>query len=101
MREIARLFKERPGTGTGQRISALEGIGVDMRPAREAGREAGPDGKERERHENPALQRSRERGGRAESSAPYRKVGREAQQRKAPEPETPAKTKVREIQPGL
>ena len=112
----AAALKERLEAVTGERISALEGIGEDMRRAREAGREAAPDGRERERdrREDPATKRievERERDERAARekaaaardkaapASPDRNVGREAPQRKAPEP--PAKTKVREMDLGL
>ena len=38
---------------------------------------------------------------RAAPSSPDREVGREAPQRKAPEPEPPTKTRVREMDPSL
>ncbi|MDE0476400.1 MAG: hypothetical protein OXI50_17750, partial [Gammaproteobacteria bacterium] len=103
---------------TGERISALEGIGEDVRTRREAGREAGSDGRERarDRAEDSAIRQvevvrerddkaAREKAGpvrdRAAPAAPDREIGREAPQRKAPEPEPPAKTKVREMDLGL
>ena len=110
--------KERLEAVTGERISALEGIGEDVRREGKAGREAAPEGRERERdrHEGPAVRRieaARERdakaarekaapvGNRAAPSAPDREVGRDAPQRKTPEPELPAKTRVREMDLGM
>ena len=112
----ARALRERLEAVTGERISALEGIGEAVRPEREAGQEAAPDGKERERDrtEDSAIGRieaARERDekaarekaaparDRAAPPSPDREVGREAPQRKAPEP--PTKTKVREMDLGL
>ena len=109
----ARALKERLEAVTGERISALEGIGEDVRREREAGREAAPEGKDRERDraEDSALRRievERGRGekaarektaavrGRAAPTAPDRNASREA-----PVAEPPAKTKVREIDLGL
>ena len=114
----ARALRERLEAVTGERISALEGIGEDVRPEREAGREAGPDAHERERdrHEDSANRKvevvrerdeiaAREKAApvrdRGAPSTPDRNVGREAPQRKAPEPEPPAKSKVREMDLGL
>ena len=114
----AQALKERLEVVTGERISALEGIGEDVRREREARREAAPEGRERERdrREDPAVQRieaARERdakaarekaapvGNGAAPSAPDREVGREAPQRKMPEPELPAKTRVREMDLGM
>ena len=114
----ARALRERLEAVTGERISALEGVGEDVRPEREAGREAAPAGRERERdrHEDSASRRIevvRERDeiaarqkaaqvrDRAAPSSPDRNVGRGAPQRKASEPEPPAKTKVREMDLGL
>ncbi len=114
----AAALKERLEAVTGERISALEGIGEDVRTRREAGREAGSDGRERarDRAEDSAIRQvevvrerddkaAREKAGpvrdRAAPAAPDREIGREAPQRKAPEPEPPAKTKVREMDLGL
>ena len=112
----AAALKERLEAVTGERISALEGIGEDVRREREAGREAASGSKERERDraEDSAAKRieaSRERDDKtarekaapardkAAPSSPDRSVGREAPQRKTPEP--PAKAKVREMDFGL
>ncbi len=114
----ARALKERLEAVTGERISALEGIGESVRIEREAGREAGEDARERarDRAEDPAIRRleaARERGekaarekaaptrDRAAPSSPDREAGREAPRQKAPEPEPPAKTRVREMDLGL
>ncbi|MCY4028860.1 MAG: AAA family ATPase [Acidobacteria bacterium] len=113
----AAALKERLEAVTGERVSALEGIGEDVRREREAGREAGPDGKERardraedsaarrietahERDEKAAREKAVPAGDRAAPSSPDRNVGREAPQRKAPEPEPPAKSEVRESRVG-
>ncbi|MYG50819.1 MAG: hypothetical protein F4204_00270 [Rhodospirillaceae bacterium] len=112
----AAALKERLEAVTGERISALEGIGEDVRREREAGRETAPDGKERERDraedsairqvevvrerdEKAAREKAAPARDRAAPSSPDRNVGREAPQRKAPEP--PAKAKVREMDFGL
>ena len=114
----ARALRERLEAVTGERISALEGIGEDVRREREAGRESEPAGRarERDRHVDSASRRIEVERGRDEIAArekaapardraappsPDREVGREAPQRKAPEPEPPAKTRVREMDLGL
>ncbi len=114
----AAALRERLEAATGERISALEGIGEDVRREREAGREAGPDAnvRERDRQEDSAIRRieadrerdekaAREKAApareRAEPSSPDREIGREAPQRKTPVPEPPTKTKVREMDLGL
>ena len=114
----AAALKERLEAVTGERISALEGIGEDVRERAERGRDAEPEAKERERDraEDSAARRievERERDEKAARekaapardgaapSSPDRNVGREAPQRKAPEPEPAAKTKVREMDLGL
>ena len=111
-------LKERLEAVTGERISALEGIGEDVRERAGRGRDAGPEVqvRERERHEDPATKRievERERNEKAARqkaapardgtapSSPDRDVGREAPQRKAPKPEPPAKSKVREMDLSL
>ena len=112
----ARALKERLEAVTGERMSALEGIGEDARRERETQWEVGPDAnvRERDRHEDSAIRRieaARERDekaarekaaparDRAVPSTPDREVGREAPQRKAPE--SSAKTRVREMDPSL
>ena len=115
----ARALKERLEAVTGERVSALEGIGEDVRREREADRETAPEGKarERDRAEDSAVRRLEVERGRDEKAArekaapvrdraaapatPDRNAGREAPQRKAPVPEPPAKTKVREMDLGL
>ncbi|MCY4407516.1 MAG: ATP-binding domain-containing protein, partial [Rhodospirillaceae bacterium] len=114
----ALALKERLEAVTGERLSALEGIGESVRIEREAGREAGEDARERarDRADDPAIRRLeavRERddkGAREKAaptrdgpapSSPDREAGREAPRRKAPEPEPPAKGKVREFDLGL
>ncbi|MYD99713.1 MAG: hypothetical protein F4Y03_00330, partial [Alphaproteobacteria bacterium] len=115
----AAALKERLEAVNGERISALEGIGEDVRREREAGRETAPDGKERaprdlsedtalrrieadrERDERSAREKAAPARDRASPSSPDRDVGREAPQRKAPEPEPPAKSKVREMDLGM
>ena len=114
----AQALRERLEAVTGERISALEGIGEDVRTRREATRQAGPEDKERERDrgEDSAARRietARERDekaarekaaparDRAAPSSPDRNLGREAPQRKAPEPEPPTRTKVREFDLGM
>ena len=114
----AQALKERLEAVTGERLSALEGIGESVRPEREAGREAGEDARERarDRAEDPAIRRieavrerdekaAREKAAptrdRAAPSSPDREAGREAPRQKAPQPEPPAKTRVREMDLGL
>ena len=113
----AAALKERLEAVTGERISALEGIGEDMRREREATRQAGPSDKERERDraEDPAarrieVEREREEKAAREKAAPARdgaapsspdrNVGREAPQRKAPELK-PERAKGRDLDLGL
>ena len=112
----AQALKERLEAVTGERISALEGVGEDVRERAERGRETAPEAKERERDraEDPSTKRietaherdekaAREKaapaGDRAAPSSPERNLGREAPQRKAPEP--PAKARVREYDLGM
>ena len=114
----AGALRERLEAVTGERISALEGIGEDVRERAERGRDAGPDGRERERDRgedaaSKRLEAARERDERAARekaapvrdrtapAAPDREAGREAPQRKAPAPEPAAKTKVREFDLGM
>ncbi|MXY38377.1 MAG: AAA family ATPase, partial [Rhodospirillaceae bacterium] len=110
----AAALKERLEAVTGERISALEGIGEDVRREREAGRDAAPDGKarERDRAEDSAARRietarerdekaARERAAPGKDGAAPSLPDREAPQRKAPEAEPPTKTKVREFDLGL
>ncbi len=110
----AQALKERLEAVTGERMSALEGVGEDARREREAQWEAGPDAnvRARDRHEDSAIRRIeavRERDEKAvrEKAAPARDSAappspdREAPQRKVPPPEPPTKTKVREMDLGL
>ena len=76
----ARALRERLETVTGERISALEGIGEVVRPERERDEKATPD---RERPDPEA----------AAPSHPERELDREPSQGKAPEPEPPAREK--------
>ena len=113
----AAALKERLEAVTGERISALEGIGEDVRERAERGRDAEPEAKERERDrlEDPATKRievererdekaAREKAApardRAAPSSPDRNVGREAPQRKAPELK-PERAKGRDLDLGL
>ena len=69
----AQALKERLETVTGERISALEGIGESVRP------EPGLDAKEPLERETPALEP-------ADSTSPGTKIGQEMPRGKAPEP---------------
>ena len=73
---------------TGERISALEGIGESVRPEREW------DGKALIERERPDRER-------AAPSSPDREIGRELPKEKAPEPEPPPRAKVRDLDLGL
>ena len=98
----ARAFRERLEAVTGERISALEGIGEAVRPEREAGREAGPETKvhERDRHEDSTSRRIEVERKRDEIAA--REKAAPARDRVAPSsPEPLAKAKVREMDLGL
>ena len=88
----ALALKERLEAVTGERLSALEGIGESVRPERE--RELGKD---REGWQG----RDRQCRQRAVPSAPDREIEPELSRHKAPEPEPPAKGKVREFDLGL
>ena len=98
----AQALKERLEAVTGERLSALEGIGEDVRERAKRGREAAPAGKEhehqrdeeaankrieatRERDEKAVRQKAEPARDRSEPSSPDRDVGREAPRRKAPE----------------
>ena len=84
----AQALKERLEAVTGERISALEGIGEGVE-------------RERGREEKAPLDRERPDRERAAPSSPDREYGREVRRDKAPEPEPPAKGKVREFDLGL
>ena len=76
----ARALRERLEAVTGERISALEGIGEVVRPERELDEKAMPD-------------RERPDPGTAAPSQPEKELDRELPQGKAPEPEPPAREK--------
>jgi len=76
----ARALRERLETVTGERISALEGIGEVVRPERERDQKATPD-------------RERPDPGAAAPSHPERELDRESSQGKTPEPEPPVREK--------
>ena len=88
----AAALKERLEAVTGERISALEGIGESVRPERE--REHGKDGKE-----PPGLERP---GPEASTPAPpEREIEPSVSRDRTPEPEPPAKGKRIEMDMGL
>ena len=98
----AQALKERLEAVTGERISALEGIGEDVRERDRHDESAAKRIEvERERDEKAAREKTAPARSGAAPSSPDRNVGREAPQRKAPEPEPPAKAKVREMDLGL
>ena len=76
----ARALRERLEAVTGERISALEGIGEVVRPERERDEQATPD-------------RERPDPGAAAPSRPERELDRGSSQGKAPEPEPPVREK--------
>ena len=76
----ARALRERLEAVTGERISALEGIGEVVRPERERDEKATPD-------------RERRAPGTAAPSPPERELDRESSRGRAPEPEPPAPEK--------
>ena len=84
----AAALKERLEAVTGERISALEGIGESVR------REHGKDAKA-------ALDKGRPEAGSTAPSSPDRNIGRESPDRKAPEPEPPARSKGIEMGMGM
>ena len=88
----AQALKERLEAVTGERISALEGIGENVRPERERGR-----GKDRDA----SHERERERPKASAPSPPDREIEPEVSRRKAPEPEPPAKGKRFEMDLSL
>ena len=84
----AQALKERLEAVTGERISALEGIGESVRPEREREHEKdgkAPTGIERKSPDTSA------------PASPEREIEPEASRVKEPEPEPPAKGKVREF----
>ena len=88
----AQALKERLEAVTGERISALEGIGESVRPERE--REHGKDGKP-----SPGLERQDRES--AAAASPDRELEPSGSRDRAPEPEPPAKGKGREMDLGL
>ena len=92
----AQALKERLEAVTGERISALEGIGESVRPERESQRERerGKDGKA-------ANERERQRPEASAPPSPEREIELEASRQKAPKPEPPAKSKSVEMDMGL
>ena len=84
----AEALKERLEAVTGERISALEGIGEKVQ------REHGKDAKA-------ALDKDRPEARSTAPSSPDREIGRESPERKAPEPEPPARGKGIEMDMGL
>ena len=84
----AAALKERLEAVTGERISALEGIGESVQ--REHGKEP-----------NAALDSERTEAGSTAPSSPDREIGRESSERKAPEPEPPARSKGIEMDMGM
>ena len=87
----AQALKERLEAVTGERISALEGIGESAQPERE--REHGKDGKASPSLERPSPEAST-------PSPPQREIEPAASKERAPEPE-PAREKCIEIDVGL
>ena len=88
----AQALKERLETVTGERISALEGIGERVRPERK---------REHERDGKAPPERGRTGPEASTPSPPERDIEPEASRQKAPEPEPPAKGKVRDLDLGL
>ena len=84
----AAALKERLEAVTGERISALEGIGESVQ--REHGKEP-----------NAALGKGRPEAGSTAPSSPDREMGRESPERRVPEPEPPARDKGIEMGMGL
>ncbi len=76
----ARALRERLEAVTGERISALEGIGEVVRPERERDEKATPD-------------RERPGPGTAAPSSPEKELDREPSRGKTPEPEPPVREK--------
>ena len=88
----AQALKERLEAVTGERISALEGIGESVQPERE--REHGKEGKALPGVERPSPEAST-------PPAQERNIEPESSRQKAPEPESPAREKRVEIDLGL
>jgi len=85
-------LKERLEAVTGERISALEGIGESVRPERE--REHERDGKALSEQERPSPEASA-------PPPPEKEIEPEVSPAKAPEPEPPAREKRIEMDMGL
>ncbi len=81
-------LRERLETVTGERISALEGIGESVRPERETDRKASLGREEPDRET-------------AAPSSPDKEIGRGSSPDKAPEPEPPARGKAIDMDLGL
>ena len=88
----AQALKERLEAVTGERISALEGIGEGVRPERERGHRKEGKG-------SPGVERASPEA--SAPSPPDRGIEPEASRRKAPEPEPPAKGKRIEMDISL
>jgi len=88
----AQALKERLEAVTGERISALEGIGESVRPARERGQER--DGKASLDRERASLEAS-------SPPPPEKEIEPVPARGKAPEPEPPAREKRIEMDMGL
>ena len=84
----AQALKERLEAVTGERISALEGIGETVRP-------------ERSKDARAALKKEGPDRDRAAPTAPDKEIGRDLLRQKAPEPEPPAKGRRVEMDLGL
>ncbi len=91
----AQALKERLEAVTGERLSALEGIGESVRAEHE--REHGKDGKDGKASPD----REREDRERAAPSPPDREIEPSPSRDKAPEPEPPAKGKGRDMDLSL
>ena len=88
----AQALKERLEAVTGERISALEGIGESVRPERERGQEK--DGKA-------SLDRERASPEASSPLPPEREIEPAASKERVPEPEPPARDKRVEMDLGL
>ena len=84
----AQALKERLEAVTGERISALEGIGETVL-------------RERERDRKPSLDREKQERDQAAPPSPDKEIGRDLSHRKAPEPEPPARGKRVDMDMGL
>ena len=91
----AEALKERLEAVTGERISALEGIGETVRPGHEK------DGKAPPERTEPGRDAERPERDRAAPPSPDLETGRDPARQKAPEPEPPARGKRVEMDMGL